>query len=121
MTVAVYPQTEEGKALVRDYNYIVVGAGSAGCAVAGRLAEAGHSILLFEADGRDHNSFIHIALRYSLLYANPAVIRCYSRNTMLRVSAHRPERIFVLWAIDAESVLRPCREWITPASQRPFA
>ncbi len=63
---------------MREYDYIVVGAGSAGCAVAGRLAEAGHSILLLEAGGRDHNPFIHIPLGYSLLYANPAVNWCYT-------------------------------------------
>ena len=62
---------------MREYDFIVVGAGSAGCAVAGRLAEAGHSVLLLEAGGRDRNPFIHIPLGYSMLYANPAVNWCY--------------------------------------------
>lgn len=59
------------------YDYIVIGAGSAGCAVAGRLGEAGNSVLLLEAGGRDLNPFIHIPLGYSMLYANPKVNWCY--------------------------------------------
>lgn len=62
----------------KTYDFIVVGAGSAGCAVAGRLAEVGHSVLLLEAGGKDRNPFIHIPLGYSLLYANPAVNWCYT-------------------------------------------
>lgn len=60
-----------------DYDYIVIGAGSAGCAVAGRLAESGHSVLLLEAGAKDRNPFIHIPLGYSMLYANPKVNWCY--------------------------------------------
>lgn len=59
------------------YDFIVIGAGSAGCAVAGRLGEAGHSVLLLEAGGKDHSPWIHIPLGYSKLYANPAVNWCY--------------------------------------------
>lgn len=56
---------------------MVVGAGSAGCVVAGRLGAAGHSVLLLEAGGQDRNPLIHIPLGYSMLYANPAVNWCY--------------------------------------------
>lgn len=60
-----------------EFDFIVVGAGSAGCAVAGRLGEAGHKVLLLEAGGKDRNPFIHIPLGYSLLYDNPSVNWCY--------------------------------------------
>lgn len=59
------------------FDYIVIGAGSAGCAVAGRLGEAGHKVLLLEAGGPDRNPWIHIPLGYSKLYANPKVNWCY--------------------------------------------
>ena len=37
-----------------EYDYIVVGSGSSGSVVAGRLAEAGFKILLVEAGGPSH-------------------------------------------------------------------
>ncbi len=60
-----------------EHDFVVIGAGSAGCVVAGRLGEAGYSVLLLEAGGRDRNPFIHVPLGYSMLYANPAVNWCY--------------------------------------------
>ena len=56
------------------YDYIVTGAGSAGCAVAARLSESGrHRVLLLEAGVRDRNPWIHVPLGYHKLYTNPSV------------------------------------------------
>ena len=45
------------------FDYVVVGAGSAGAALAARLTESGkHRVLLLEAGGRDANPWIHIPL-----------------------------------------------------------
>lgn len=43
-----------------SYDYIVIGAGSAGCVIANRLIGAGKSVLLLEAGKPDSNPFIHI-------------------------------------------------------------
>ena len=51
---------------VDTFDYIVTGAGSAGCVVAARLSESGrHHVLLLEAGGKDSNPWIHIPLGYA--------------------------------------------------------
>jgi choline dehydrogenase-like flavoprotein len=53
---------------VTEADYIVVGAGSAGCAIAYRLAEAGHKVLVIEHGGTDAGPFIRMpaALSYPM-------------------------------------------------------
>lgn len=55
-------------------DYVVVGAGSAGCAIAARLSEdATASVVLIEAGGPDRNPWIHIPVGYFKTMHNPAV------------------------------------------------
>jgi choline dehydrogenase len=55
-----------------DYDYIVVGAGSAGCVVANRLsADPKNRVLLLEAGGQDDWIWFHIPVGYLYLIGNP--------------------------------------------------
>lgn len=57
-----------------EFDYLVIGAGSAGCAVAARLSEAGDATVgLIEAGGRDSNPWIHIPVGYFKTMHNPSV------------------------------------------------
>jgi len=54
------------------FDYIVVGAGSAGAALASRLSASGtYRVLLLEAGGRDSSPWIHIPLGVGKLLTNP--------------------------------------------------
>jgi 4-pyridoxate dehydrogenase len=53
----------------KAYDYIIVGAGSAGCVLANRLSEdEGAQVLLVEAGGRDWHPYIHIPLGLGKLH-----------------------------------------------------
>lgn len=57
--------------MVEEFDYIVVGAGSAGAALAARLSESGkYTILLLEAGGRDKNVWLHIPLGVGKMLTN---------------------------------------------------
>src|ERR1700690_2055817 len=57
-----------------EFDYVIVGAGSAGCVLANRLSADGkHSVLLLEAGPRDTNRWIHVPLGYGRLFKEKTV------------------------------------------------
>ena len=63
---------------VIEADFIVIGAGSAGCAVAARLSEdPATRVVLIEAGGEDKNRWIHIPLGFGKTFADPSVNWCY--------------------------------------------
>ncbi|MET0778323.1 MAG: GMC family oxidoreductase N-terminal domain-containing protein, partial [Pseudomonas mandelii] len=61
-----------------EFDYIVVGAGPAGCLLANRLsADPQHRVLLLEAGGRDNYAWIHIPVGYLFCIGNPRTDWCF--------------------------------------------
>jgi choline dehydrogenase len=57
-----------------QFDYIIVGAGSAGCVLANRLTASGrHRVLLLEAGGHDRHFWIHVPLGFARLFNNATV------------------------------------------------
>lgn len=72
------PTSDSSNSMVKEYDYIVVGAGSAGCVLANRLsADPVNKVLLLEAGAKDWNPWIHVPVGYFKTMHHPATDWCY--------------------------------------------
>lgn len=63
----------------QEYNFIIVGAGSAGCVLANRLTQNGkHKVLLLEAGGDDRRFWVQVPLGYGKLFYDRSVNWMYT-------------------------------------------
>lgn len=61
------------------YDFVIVGAGSAGCVLAERLSQSGrHTVLVIEAGGTDRRFYVQLPLGYGKLFYDPAVNWMYA-------------------------------------------
>lgn len=79
---------------MEETDFVIVGAGSAGCVLANRLSESGKfRVTLLEAGGTDLRFFVHLPLGYGKLFYNPAVNWMYKTEPepgLLGQSDHWP-------------------------------
>src|SRR6201996_1678310 len=72
---AIFASTSGGSVaeeIAGEFDYIIVGAGSAGCLLANRLsADPGTRVLILEAGGRDNWIWFHIPVGYLFAIGNP--------------------------------------------------
>jgi choline dehydrogenase len=61
----------EATAMEGEFDYVVVGAGSAGCLLANRLSASGERVLVLEAGGWDNWIWFHIPVGYLFAIGNP--------------------------------------------------
>jgi choline dehydrogenase len=81
---------EETPFMEHEVDYLIVGAGSAGCVLANRLsADPRHAVLLLEAGGKDTNPWIHVPVGYFKTMHDPELDWCYRTEPDDNVAGRR--------------------------------
>ena len=69
----------QSQQIMESFDYIIIGAGSAGCVLANRLTlNSSNKVLLLEAGGKDTNPWIHIPVGYYKTLHNPNTDWCFN-------------------------------------------
>lgn len=75
---------------MKEFDYIIVGAGTAGCVLANRLSTDGESsVLLLEAGGKDNYFWIDIPVGYLFTINNPRTDWCYQTEPEIGLNGRR--------------------------------
>jgi len=75
-----------------EYDYIILGAGSAGCVLANRLSESGeHEVLVVEAGPMDNKLMIHIPAGVHSVYRDPSINWNYQSEPELDLAQRQVE------------------------------
>ena len=66
---------------MREFDYIIVGGGSAGCVLAEKLTACGrHQVLLLEAGPSDRRFWVQVPIGYGILFQQKAVNWMYNSD-----------------------------------------
>jgi choline dehydrogenase len=77
-TLSSYPRKQTAQVEVTEADFIIIGGGSAGCALAYRLSEdPRNSVILLEAGGPDWSPFIHVPAAIIKAVGNPSLDWCH--------------------------------------------
>ncbi|MBT8040859.1 MAG: choline dehydrogenase [Gammaproteobacteria bacterium] len=83
-------KTSRGSQRQVSFDYIIVGAGSAGCVLANRLSEdPNNRVLLLEAGGPDRHPFIHMPAGFAKLATSDSVNWCYETEPVPQMNGRR--------------------------------
>ena len=100
-----------------EFDYVIIGGGSAGSVLANRLSEyARNRVLLLEAGGRDLNPLIHVPLGVGKLWSDRLHDWGYDTEPEPALNGRKIEScVAVCWA-----ARRPPTPWATPAARSPI-
>lgn len=76
--------------MARTYDYVIVGGGSSGCMVAGRLANAGAKVLMLEAGGSDRHPMIKMPAGFIKLLGVEKFMWFYRTTVQQRLMGRQP-------------------------------